>query len=214
MKTCYKCSSTKEDLEFSKNKTAKDGLNTWCKSCIKQYTNFRKEKISNYKKEHYKSNKEKYLIKSKNWKKSNSETYKEYLKEWRKENPEYNQLKLKEWFGKNPNKRSEYWSKLRSSKPHYIAWRNTLRLALHRLGSTKECHTIELLGYSPEDLKLHMESLFREGMSWDNWGEWHIDHIIPVSKFDKDTPMNIVNALCNLQPLWAEENVSKNNKIL
>jgi len=39
-------------------------------------------------------------------------------------------------------------------------------------------------------------------MSWDNHGEWHIDHIKPVSKFDKETPMSIVNALSNLQPLW------------
>jgi len=57
----------------------------------------------------------------------------------------------------------------------------------------------------------------------ENYGEWHIDHIYPVSKFDKDTPTNIVNALNNLQPLWAssriidgvlyEGNLNKNNKI-
>jgi hypothetical protein len=40
-------------------------------------------------------------------------------------------------------------------------------------------------------------------MTWDNYGEWHIDHIKPVSSFDKDTPQSIVNALSNLQPLWA-----------
>jgi hypothetical protein len=40
-------------------------------------------------------------------------------------------------------------------------------------------------------------------MTWDNYGEWHIDHVKRVSEFDKETPMNIVNALNNLQPLWA-----------
>jgi len=60
-------------------------------------------------------------------------------------------------------------------------------------------------------------------MSWENHGEWHIDHIKPVSSFDKDTPMNIVNALSNLQPLWKttreingiiyEGNLNKGKKI-
>lgn len=46
-------------------------------------------------------------------------------------------------------------------------------------------------------------------MSWNNYGEWHIDHIKPVSKFRNNTPVRIVNALCNLQPLWAKENLIK-----
>ena len=53
------------------------------------------------------------------------------------------------------------------------------------------------------DLKNYIESLFTEGMSWDNYGEWHIDHITQVISFDKETPSNIVNALSNLRPLWA-----------
>lgn len=40
-------------------------------------------------------------------------------------------------------------------------------------------------------------------MSWDNYGDWHIDHIKPVSCFDKTTLPSIVNALENLRPLWA-----------
>lgn len=71
-------------------------------------------------------------------------------------------------------------------------------------------------------LKSSYEQLFTEGMSWENYGEWHIDHIKPVASFNKDTPMNIVNALSNLQPLWAttreingviyEGNLNKNRK--
>lgn len=71
-----------------------------------------------------------------------------------------------------------------------------------------------MLKYSAEDLKKHMEYLFKEGMSWENWGEWHIDHRIPVSKFDPNTPIDIVNSLDNLQPLWAKDNLSKSNKIV
>ena len=49
-------------------------------------------------------------------------------------------------------------------------------------------------------------------MSWDNHGKWHIDHIKPVSKFDKNTLPSIVNALSNLQPLWAIDNIQKGNQ--
>jgi len=61
-------------------------------------------------------------------------------------------------------------------------------------------------------------------MNWGNYGEWHIDHIKPVSSFDKTIPINVVNALSNLQPLWAttrringviyEGNINKSNKII
>lgn len=57
-----------------------------------------------------------------------------------------------------------------------------------------------------------MESLFEDGMSWDNHGEWHIDHIKPVSLFNPKEKASVVNSLKNLQPLWAHENLSKGNK--
>ena len=60
-----------------------------------------------------------------------------------------------------------------------------------------------MLGFSATELKQHIESLFTEGMSWDNYGEWHIDHIKRVSEFDKNSSPSIVNALSNLRPLWA-----------
>jgi len=59
-----------------------------------------------------------------------------------------------------------------------------------------------------------ISSRFTPGMSWDNYGEWHIDHKIPVSHFVNkgEVRPHIINALCNLQPLWAEENLSKNDR--
>jgi hypothetical protein len=58
--------------------------------------------------------------------------------------------------------------------------------------------------------------MFRDGMSWENYGEWHIDHIMPINHFIKSgiTDPAIVNALENLQPLWAYENLSKGDRIL
>ena len=58
----------------------------------------------------------------------------------------------------------------------------------------------------------HIEDNFKNGMSWDNYGEWHIDHIRPISSFPVDAKPSEVNALSNLRPLWANENISKGNK--
>jgi len=96
--------------------------------------------------------------------------------------------------------------------PHVYAWRSMLKSVLRRFGTKKEQKTIEMLGYSAEDLKKHIESLFLEGMSWENWGKWEIDHIKPVSSFDKTTDTKIVNDLNNLQPLWKSDNIKKGTK--
>lgn len=69
-----------------------------------------------------------------------------------------------------------------------------------------------MLGYTPTELKKRIEFNFVFGMSWENHGVWHIDHIKPVSVFKEDTPTRVVNMLCNLRPIWASENLSKGNK--
>ena len=74
--------------------------------------------------------------------------------------------------------------------------------------------TGEKLPYTRHQLKSHIETLWTEGMSWENYGKWHIDHIRPVSLFVAEgvTDCAIISALSNLQPLWAEENIAKSNK--
>lgn len=74
-----------------------------------------------------------------------------------------------------------------------------------------EC-SIEKLGYSPLQLREHIESQFAEGMSWENYGRWHVDHIRPVSTFPRETHVSIVNSLINLRPLWADENLRRPRK--
>ena len=73
-----------------------------------------------------------------------------------------------------------------------------------------------ILDYSVEDLKQHLESQFEEGMTWDNYGEWHVDHKTPDSWFDyssiDDEDFKKSWALENLQPMWGKENISKGNR--
>ena len=59
-----------------------------------------------------------------------------------------------------------------------------------------------LLKYTANELKNHLENLFTDGMSWSNYGEWQVDHIKSLYTFDKNTHPSIVNSLSNLRPLW------------
>lgn len=69
------------------------------------------------------------------------------------------------------------------------------------------------LGCTVEELKKHLESRFRPGMTWENWSPtgWHIDHIKPLASFDLTDRAQFLQACCytNLQPLWAEDNLKK-----
>lgn len=74
----------------------------------------------------------------------------------------------------------------------------------------------ELVPYSPEELRTHLERQFLPSMGWHNMGKWHVDHILPVSSFSFETPededFKACWALTNLRPLWALDNIKKKNK--
>jgi hypothetical protein len=74
-----------------------------------------------------------------------------------------------------------------------------------------------MVGYSAEQLKEHLEKQFKDGMNWENYGEWHVDHIKPISSFIFETcddeQFKVCWSLENLQPMWGIENIKKGNKI-
>lgn len=93
-------------------------------------------------------------------------------------------------------------------------WRSILKAYLFRRSEKKIAQTIESLGYSSLQLRNHLESKFDENMNWDNYGTyWHVDHIIPISIFKEDTPIAIVNSLCNLRPFEKYANFQKGDKL-
>tara|TARA_Y100000310_G_scaffold260033_1_gene268878 strand:+ start:42 stop:524 length:483 start_codon:yes stop_codon:yes gene_type:complete len=120
--------------------------------------------------------------------------------------------------GRGRGKRMHEWKMKRYySDPVYRLKdirRRQLRHFIKRVGETKSGRTEELLGYTAEELKTHLESLFKEGMTWDNHGKWHIDHRIPVSYFTSIDQMKECFALDNLKPEWAEWNRSKGNRFI
>ena len=78
----------------------------------------------------------------------------------------------------------------------------------------KSDNTITSLGYKPSQLRQRLECQFKPGMSWKNHGDWHIDHKKPIWAFIQQgiKDPKIINALCNLQPMWGEENQLKGAK--
>ena len=74
---------------------------------------------------------------------------------------------------------------------------------------------MELVGCGIDALKKHIELKFQDGMSWDNYGKWHIDHVRPCSSFDLSKPEEQSKCFhySNIQPLWAEENLRKGAKL-
>ena len=91
--------------------------------------------------------------------------------------------------------------------------RQCVRKSFKRNGYTKKSRAHIILGTDWSVVKLHMESLFKEGMTWNNHGEWHIDHIIPISSGKTEDEVVKLCHYSNLQPLWAEENLLKSNTI-
>lgn len=83
-------------------------------------------------------------------------------------------------------------------------------------GTVKSAKTIELLGASIDTVYKHLEAQFKEGMNWENYGKWHVDHILPCSSFDLAKPEEQLKCFNykNLQPLWAIDNLKKHAKIL
>ena len=122
-----------------------------------------------------------------------------------------------EWYHKN-NKRilRDIKTRMQIDLNFYLKTilRKRLLNALKAKHTEKQISAIELIGCSIEFLKLHLEKQFKPGMTWENRILWHVDHIRPCSKF------NLINIkeqkLCfhytNLQPLWANENLSKGNR--
>ena len=86
--------------------------------------------------------------------------------------------------------------------------RAAVSCAFTRIKQNKPADTQTLLGCTWEEAKSHFESLFLEGMGWSNHGEWHIDHIRPVSSFGPNE-LKLMNHISNLQPLWARDNIKK-----
>ena len=115
----------------------------------------------------------------------------------------------------------DYERNRKASDPLYklvANFRTAIYQVLKESNVEKNGHYFDILGYTPEELINHLEKQFTEGMTWENYGEFHIDHKLPISSFNikeiGDEEFMKCWSLDNLQPMWGEENIRKSNKVL
>ena len=111
--------------------------------------------------------------------------------------------------------RSQLRSRLRENPVIAMAERvsSGISKALLSVGASKTAPTFSLLGFTPEQLKGHIEKQFLPKMTWKNRSEWQIDHITPISSAKSESDVIALNQLFNLRPIWSSENNLKRAKI-
>lgn len=193
-KTCSKCGEEKPLAEFHKSKAHRLGVLGKCKTCSAEYRFAYRE-----------AKREQLLVSAANYREANREKERERHRRYKADNRDAISIK---------NKRQ--WE-IRRQDP-MVRLENAIYTAISasiangiRFGRSKEA----MLGYTMGELKAHLESRFKPGMSWDNYGKdgWEVDHIIPRSLFNYGRPTDIDFQRCwslkNLQPMWARDNRSK-----
>ena len=200
-KTCKTCGVEKPLSEFYKSQKYKNiqYYQSYCKSCfVKQQ------------KERHQKNREAVLA---------------YMKKYNKEynaNPK-NKQKRKKYEADPKNKERKYalqrkrHKQRRQSDPLYKLVCNTrtlISLSITNAGFKKNSKTHKILNCSFEEFMSHLEKQFNSGITWENYGKWHLDHIVPVSLASTEEEIIKLNHYKNFQPMWGPENESKNNKII
>jgi hypothetical protein len=195
-KKCTRCGNIKSLVDYYKTKNNKDGLYCECKVCFK-------ERCNKYNSEH-------------------KEQHRQWAINRRLRNPERHRIEINQWRAKNPEKTKA--QKLRSYKKERSTSKGKLNNAMRcRIwGSIKNekagRHWEDLVGYTVEQLKKHLEKLFTPDMTWENYGTvWEIDHKTPIAAFNFDKPEHFDFRICwdikNLQPLECSKNRRKSDKL-
>jgi len=155
------------------------------------------------------------------WRENNPDRQKRYDQKYRETHREVRREYNRQWRQKN----RDYWrsyqnERLRTDTTYRL--RNYIGAAIRRAIKKNRRSAFDILGYNVEELRNRLESLFQPGMSWENYGtEWHIDHITPKSWFKIEGPdgvdeyeMRLCWSLENLQPMWVDDNLVKNNRYI
>lgn len=226
-KPCSKCELVKPFSEFNKLTEAPYGLRYQCKQCLIEYRIENKDAIRQRDKAWREKNKHIKSASDADYRAKNSEYLKKSKREYYFKNRDSLLEYKKNWYEENKEKKSEYDKKWRESRKefHNEQWinkyytcplfrltdtiRSLISQSFRKNGYRKTSKTAQILGCSFEELKEHIENQFLQGMSWENRGEWHIDHIVPVCSAKNEDQLIAINHYTNLRPLWAIDNLSK-----
>lgn len=195
---CKRCEQAKYPEDFYKDKRSKNGLSGRCKDCVKycakESQNRNKEHRKEYMKKYAQENRDKIIAKRRIYVETNREYFSNYSKTYH-----YNRRLKDDLHRLKHNVRNRLWCAFKKSN-----W--------------KKEGSVKLLGADYQTVMRHIESLFVDRMSWDNYGRcvdgdchnyWHIDHIIPLNTAKNKEELEALCHYTNLQPLWAIDNLSK-----
>lgn len=224
-KTCSKCKIEKDVSEFNKDKTRKDGLHSLCRSCQselrKAYYDRHKEQENLHTKKYKQENRDRITEYNYNYYHDNIDSELKRAKEYRENNREKTRIASKNYRLNNKDivnkKRNIHKRKKIQTDSFYklkYVTRENIRRSIKRLGYTKNSNTYRILGCEWKFFKEYIEAQFKKGMTWDNQGGWHLDHIVPISSAKTEEDVIRLNHYTNFQPLWAEDNIAKSNKII
>jgi len=201
-KVCIKCHIEKPITEFYKNKINKDGHRNNCIKCKKEHADLTRDLLNAQAKSYYAANKETIAKSRHEYYHKNAQYKKEYAKQYRKANKQ--ELNNKYYARRNKDCLFKLSCNIRTLICH----------SFRKNGYKKNSKANKILCCSFEEFKEHIERQFTEGMSWENQGEWHLDHIYPVSLAESEEHLIKLNHYTNFQPLWAIDNFKKGNKVL
>jgi hypothetical protein len=207
--TCKKCNNLYSLNNFYKDKKFKNGHRSTCKNCD--------------------------IDKAKKWNKENSSAHAEHQRVFVKRKPDKAKEQKQKYVLNNKEKVNESYNKTflkykekylekfrktdklrRETDPIYKMRRsvsNRICSAIKNAGFNKNSKTLSMLCCDWETLKFHLESKFQEGMTWENHGKWHVDHIIPCASAKTIEQLVALQHYANLQPLWAKDNIAKSDKM-
>ncbi|AKQ45822.1 hypothetical protein TH63_09485 [Rufibacter radiotolerans] len=235
VKKCTVCLEEKPKSEFNIATKSRDGLSPWCKVCHRRWVEENKATLFYTWKEYREKNKD--IIQERKRVYHQTEKSKQQRKDYILRNPEVkkrisnkyarnNRQKVMEISRrsilKNPERyrktKRDYMRKKIETDPGFAMecrLRSRIIHALRGTGTRKAAKTMELVGCSIEAFKDHVERRFKPGMTWDNRGEWHIDHIVPCASFDlsDSEQQRVCFHYTNLQPLWGKDNIRKKDRI-
>ena len=198
-KACSKCRKRLPESDFYRQSGSKHLLQGKCKSCHKKYASAwrraRPEKVAASRQKEYRRDRHKRRLEGKAPRRNHPSNL---SREGR--------LRLK-WREQHARRLAD--PKMRAAMNIKSALRRTAQ------GKQRSSKWLDILGYSRAEFVEHIERQFLPGMSWDNYGDWHIDHIVPLSSFEINSASDpsLVRAwsLTNLRPLWAIDNLRKSN---
>jgi hypothetical protein len=198
LKKCSSCNEILKLTEFNVDNRASIGLASYCRKC---------KNISDAKYRENPAQGRESLLKKKL----------EYYTRVRTEDPE----RYDRW-AKNRRENRDYSQEYqRIQSDELLKSKDSIRklliasLKVRNITKSKlVMKTEDILGCKFEFFKIHIETQFKEGMNWFNHGEWHIDHKVPLMIGETVDEIIKLNHYTNFQPLWANENLTKNNKML